>query len=132
MGSIKRSAILLILGDLSALALVTLIGFATHGETGLSFLPRMLATYLPLSAGWFLLAPWLGQFQAEVIGDPRQLWRPAWAMLFVAPLAATLRGLVLQAAVLPVFAIVLGLSCALGMAIWRMLFYLLLIKRSGK
>ncbi len=31
----------LVVGDILAIAIVTIIGFATHGETGTSFLPRM-------------------------------------------------------------------------------------------
>ena len=64
---------LLILGDLLAIALVTFIGFATHGEADLSFLPRMAALYIPLSVSWFLLAPSLGLFRRETISNPRHL-----------------------------------------------------------
>lgn len=112
---------LLILGDLLALAIVTLIGFATHGEIGLSFLPRMAAAFFPLCIAWFLLAPWFGLFQDEVIRNARQLWRPALAMLFAGPLAVVLRGLILNAAVLPIFALVLSATSALGMLLWRIL-----------
>jgi hypothetical protein len=115
----------LILGDILAIGILTLIGFATHGETDLSFLPRMAATFFPLVMAWFLLAPWLGLFQDEVIYNARQLWRPALTALFSAPLAAVLRGLVLNAAILPIFAIVLGAASALGMAVWRALYLLL-------
>lgn len=113
------SSRILILGDLLAIALVTLIGFATHGEAELSFLPRMAATYFPLSISWFLLAPGLGLFQPQIASDPKQLWRPALTGLFAAPLAATLRGLLLNAPIIPIFALVLGFACALGMFLWR-------------
>ena len=112
---------LLILGDLLALAIVTLIGFATHGEIGLSFLPRMAAAFFSLCIAWFLLAPWFGLFQDEVTRNARQLWRPALAMLFAGPLAVVLRGLILNAAVLPIFALVLSATSALGMLLWRIL-----------
>ena len=114
----------LILGDILAIGLITLIGFATHGETDLSFLPRMAATFFPLVIGWFLLAPRLGLFQDEVIYQARQLWRPALAALFAAPLAAVLRGLILNAPIIPIFAIVLGAASVLGMVIWRALYFL--------
>jgi hypothetical protein len=116
---------ILILGDILAIGLITLIGFATHGETDLSFLPRMAATFFPLVIGWFLLAPRLGLFHDEVIHNARQLWRPALAALFAAPLAAVLRGLMLNAPIIPIFAIVLGVASALGMVIWRALYFLL-------
>lgn len=112
-------------GDLLALAVVTWIGFATHGETDLAFLPRMAAAFFPLTLSWFLLAPWFGIFDSETIRDPRQLWRPALAMVFAAPLAAVVRGLILNAPILPIFALVLGGTSAAGMLIWRGIFLLL-------
>jgi flagellar biosynthesis protein FliQ len=114
---------LLILGDILAIALVTILGFATHGETGLSFVPRMGATFFPLAIAWFLLAPRLGLFQDEIIHQARQLWRPALTAFFAAPMAAVLRGLMLNAPVIPIFAIVLGAASAVGMVIWRLIWY---------
>ena len=119
---------ILILGDLLAIALVTLIGFATHGEADVSFVPRMAAIYVPLSISWFLLAPSLGLFQRATTSLPKQLWRAAWAMLFAAPLAAVLRGFLLNAPVIPIFAVVLALVSALGMVLWRALHILLIRK----
>jgi hypothetical protein len=115
---------LLIVGDLLAIAVVTVSGFATHGEADLSFLPRMLAAFLPLTLSWFLLAPWFGLFQAEVLSTPKQLWRPVFAMLFAASFAALLRGLWLNAPIIPIFAVVLASTSALGMLIWRALYLL--------
>jgi hypothetical protein len=40
-------------------------------------------------------------------------------MFFAAPLAAVLRGLILNAAIVPVFALVLGSTSAFGMVVWR-------------
>jgi hypothetical protein len=120
----------LILGDILAIALVTFIGFVTHGEADLSFLPRMAALYVPLSISWFLLAPALGLFQRDISSDPKQLWRPALTALFAAPLAAVLRGFILSAPVIPIFAAVLAATSALGMVIWRAL-YLLWARKSS-
>lgn len=113
----------LIPGDLLAIAVITLIGFATHGETDLSFLPRMAALFFPLTVSWFFLAAWLGLFQQEMISRPGQLWRPALAALFAAPFAAMLRGFILNAPIIPIFALVLGLASALGMFLWRAIYY---------
>lgn len=121
----------LIVGDVLAIALVTFIGFATHGETDLSFLPRMLASFLPLTIAWFLLAPWLGLFQNETVSSSRGLWLAALAMLFVAPFAAILRGLWLNAPIIPIFAVVLASTSMLGMLLWRGL-CLLLARRKLK
>ena len=48
----------LILGDTLAIAILTVIGFASHAETGLSFIPRMGTTFFPLVIGWFLIVRW--------------------------------------------------------------------------
>ena len=125
----KNSNWLLISGDILAIAVVTYIGFATHGEKDLSFLPRMFAAFLPVTLSWFLLAPWFGLFQPEVTSNPRQLWRPVFAVLFAAPLAAILRGLWLNAPIIPIFAVVLASTSALGMLLWRGLYILLARKR---
>jgi hypothetical protein len=115
----------LILGDILAILIVTLIGFATHGEADISFLPRMAAIFFPLSISWFLLSPSLGLFQKGVTSNARQLWRPALAMLFAAPLAAVLRGFILNVPVIPIFAVVLASTSAFGMLVWRGIYFLL-------
>ena len=111
---------ILIAGDLAAMAVVTIIGFATHDETQASALPRMGILYLPLAASWFLLAPWFGLFRREVAADPRQIWRPGLAMIFAVPAAVVVRGLH------PGGADPAALRadperdvCALGMMVWR-------------
>ena len=115
----------LIIGDLLAIALVTFLGFATHGEADISFLPRMAAIYFPLSISWLLLAPSLGLFQRETTSNLKQLWRPVLTAFYAAPLAAVLRGFILNAPVIPIFAAVLAGTSALGMVIWRALYFLL-------
>ena len=120
----------LYVGDVLILAILTLIGFATHGETAIAFLPRIGALFIPLIISWFLFAPWLGLFQPEIIANPKQLWRPALGMLFTAPLAATLRGFILNAPIIPIFVFVLSVTFALGMVTWRLLYYLFNSKRA--
>ena len=115
----------LILGDLIAILVITLIGFATHRELDVSFIGRMTVTYFPLSISWLLLAPWFGLFRQEMASDLKQLWRPALAMLFAAPFAVVLRGFILNAPILPIFAVILGATSALGMVVWRGLYALM-------
>jgi hypothetical protein len=115
----------LVVGDIIALAIITVIGFASHGETAVSFVPRMSTTFIPLIASWFLIAPWLELFNAAVTSEPKQLWRPPLAMLLAAPMAAILRATLLNAVALPLFTIILGGSAALGMLIWRGFYFLL-------
>jgi len=115
----------LIIGDILALLLTTIIGFATHGELKSEFLLRMVAAIIPLTIAWFLLAPWFGLFQPEITSSPKQLWRPVLAIVFAAPLAVVFRGLILNGAILPIFAIVFGATSALGMVVWRGLYLFL-------
>ena len=124
----KRYA--LIFGDLLTLAIVTLIGFASHAEFSLPFIPRMAAAFLPLSIAWFLLAPSFGLFTDTVTTIPAQLWRPAFVMVFAGSFAAILRGLVIDAPVPPTFAIVLGGTAALALTLWRLL-WLLFNRQAG-
>ena len=122
---------ILILGDIIALAILTVVGFATHGETGFSFLPRMGVIYLPMLFGWFVLSPWFGLSDEQVITNPKNLWRIILAMLFISPLAATLRAALLGAAMLPLFPLILGGSNAIGMMVWRWI-YIFIAKRAAK
>ena len=120
----------LIIGDLLAIGLVTYIGFATHGEADVAFLPRMAAAFLPLTISWFLLASFVGLLQGQTVTHARQLGRVALTAFFAAPLAAVLRGFILNAPVIPIFAAVLAGTSALGMVIWRSL-YLLWVRKSS-
>lgn len=113
----------LIVGDVIALGLITVIGFATHGETDLSFVPRMLTTFIPLVVSWFLFTPWLGLFDMQITTAPKQLWRPPLAMLLAAPMSAILRAAMLNTVALPLFTLILGASAALGMLVWRGLYF---------
>jgi ABC-type xylose transport system permease subunit len=116
---------ILILGDIFTTLIVTMIGFSTHGEAGLSFLSRIAAAFFPLIIAWFLLSPFLGLFQIEITSDPGQLWRPVLAMLFAGPFAAILRGFLLNAPVIPIFAAVLSATSAFGMLVWRGIYFFL-------
>lgn len=116
---------ILYIGDAVAILLVTLLGFITHGERELSFLPRFLAAFVPLVLAWFLLAPWFGLFELEIADNPRQLWRPVFVMVFAAPLAVVLRSLYLNTAILPIFAVVLTATSAFGTFLWRALYFLI-------
>ena len=124
-----RNRTIIILGDILAILLVTVIGFATHGELGASFIGRMSAAFFPLTVAWFLLAPFLGCFNQQHTSNPRQLWRPALAMLFAGPFAAILRGFLLDAPVPPVFAVVLASTSAFGMLVWRGVCFLIIRKK---
>ena len=127
-----KNKIVLIFGDALTLLIVTLIGFATHGETSISFLPRMLTTFIPLLIGGFWLLRGLDSSISPSPSSPNSknlgrvtVGRVGLAMLFAGPLAVVLRGLILNAPIIPIFAVVLSATSALGMMIWRTLYLLL-------
>ncbi len=113
---------ILVIGDIIAIAILTVIGFATHGETGTSFLPRMAAVFVPATITWFLLAPWFGLFEKQAIQEIRLFWRIPLAVVFAAPLALVLRGAVLNAPVLPIFVLVFTSTTSLGLLVWRIIY----------
>jgi hypothetical protein len=123
----NRRRYYLILGDILTLAIVTVIGFASHGTAGTAG-TRMLTTFIPLVVAWFLIAPHLKAFDQELVRESRQLWRPLWAMILAAPMAAWLRGLLLGSPILPNFVIILGGVSALAILAWRGLYWLFMTR----
>ena len=113
---------ILITGDVLAIAVLTLIGFASHEELALSFLPRMGATFFPVAISWFVIAPWFGLFQDGYSSRVRLHWRVAIAALYASTMAAALRGLILGRDIPPVFIVALGVAAAMGMVVWRWLY----------
>jgi len=109
------------------LAVVTLVGFASHGE--ISAGARMLTAFLPLWIGWVIAASLAGLYAPEWISQPRQLWRPAAASLLAVPLAAWLRGILLNSPILPLFITILLVSTAVAMLVWRSLWLILQSRR---
>lgn len=120
--------LILVLGDILTLAIVTVIGFASHGTAG-SAGTRMLSTFVPLVVSWFLVAPFLGVYDLERVKDLKQVWRPFWAMVLAGPLASWMRGVWLNAPILPLFVVVLGGTGALAILAWRVIFYLVFSRK---
>jgi hypothetical protein len=115
----QKNTFILLAGDAAILLLVTLAGFAQHGELGSAGL-RLLSTFVPLCTAWALIAPWIGVYEKTRSADLRQLWRPPLAALLAAPMAGWLRGLWLGAGIIiPVFVLVIAGFTALGMLTWR-------------
>lgn len=114
----------LIIGDVVTFAVVTVAGFASHGTAGTAG-SRMLTTFIPLLAGWFLIAPHLNVYDQDNALNWRQLWRPFWAMVLAGPMVAWLRGILLESPILPLFVIILGGVSALAILAWRGLYWLL-------
>jgi hypothetical protein len=109
----------LIVGDVVTYILITLIGFSTHGTLAQESLPRMLATFIPFTAGWFLVAPWLGVFDRAIVNHRTYLARVSLATMLAAPIGAFLRGVWLGSPILPIFVLVMS-AVMLGLMIaWR-------------
>lgn len=117
----------LIIGDTLTLAIVTVVGFASHGTAGTAG-SRMLTTFFPLLVAWLLIAPHLKVYDPKIALDGRQLWRPFWAMVLAGPMAAWLRGVLLNSPILPVFVIILGGVSALAILAWRGLYWLIMTR----
>lgn len=120
---IDANRYVLIAGDIITLAIVTIIGFASHGTADTAG-SRMLTTFIPLVAAWLLIAPYLKVYDRNIVLEGSQLWRPLWAMVLAAPMAAWLRGLMLSSPILPVFVVILGGVSAVAILIWRGFYWL--------
>jgi hypothetical protein len=127
----NKTLIWLLVGDGICALIISLIGFYTHYGKLEGF--RWLTTFLPVCIAWLAIAPWLGVYQDSRYKYPAQSWRPALAAFLSAPLAAWIRGALLESAILPLFILVLGLTDALGFIIWRFLysFFVWRKKRNG-
>ena len=127
LNQIGRERIILIAGDLVTLGLVTIFGFASHGTAGTAGV-RMLTTFVPLVIAWFLVAPFLKVYDPESAANWRQIWRPFWSMVISGPMAAWLRGMILDAPILPLFVIILGGVSAIGILLWRCLYIIIFVR----
>jgi hypothetical protein len=106
-------------GDLLAYLLATVLGFASHRELGVAALGRMAATWIPFSAAWFAIAPWLRLFDpARLRGGPH-LSRVVLAALIAAPIGAWLRSLWLGSNVVAIFVLVMAAATTALMLLWR-------------
>lgn len=119
---------LAILGDVIMYLLVTIIGFSSHDTLAWDSLPHMLATFIPFSVSWIVMAPWMGLFNRKIICERGQLVRVPIAAIFAAPLGATLRGIWLSSPILPVFVIVMAVISAALMIAWRFVLQLFMCR----
>lgn len=122
-----RRILPLIIGDTLAIGLVTLWGFASHNTLDTAG-TRIFSTFFPLLGAWVLAASLVDLYDRQKALDLRQLWRPLWAMVFAAPLAAWLRGIWLGSPILPIFVLILGSAAAMGLILWRGIYALAISK----
>jgi hypothetical protein len=125
-----RSGVFLWVGDLAVITIITLVGFASHGEI-LAAGWRMLTTFLPLTAAWLVVGLPAGLFDVASARRADQLWRPAWGMVVAAPLAVLLRSVLLEMQpIIPVFGFVIMGVSTIAMLTWRIVFFWLAKGRS--
>jgi hypothetical protein len=109
----------LLAGDLACYLIATIAGFATHDELAWTASARFLATWLPFSAAWLLVAPAMGAYTHP---DPRRrLARSAWAAVVSTPLGAVIRGAWIGSGVVPVFVLVMAGVTAGLVLLWRLI-----------
>jgi hypothetical protein len=113
------SRLILLAGDAAVCAAVTVAGFASHAE--LNAVSRMATTFFPLLAAWLIVSPWFGLYNPDETRRPVMLLKTALAAVIAAPMAAFLRGLWLNAPILPIFILVIAAVGAAGLCIWRAL-----------
>lgn len=123
----RKNYYLLHVGDISAITLVTIIGFASHGSLDTAGL-RLLTTFVPLLVAWYLISPFLGVFQSDVVADWHKIWKPGLAMIFAAPFAAWLRAILLDTTTSWVFILVLAAVSAAGIILWRGLYWFIVFR----
>lgn len=129
METTQNHSFLFVLGDILVLLAVTWIGFASHNRLESGSL-RFLSTFIPLMVGWGLIGAHVGVFDPDRVADPRQLWRPFWAMVLAGPLVGWMRALFLNSTVVPVFVVILGGVSALALLGWRALYWFLNRKKT--
>ena len=124
---LSRYQIYLFIGDVIIIAIVTMIGFASHDTLATAGF-RMLTTFVPVLFAWLLIAPHLDVYNIDKVEKIRDLWRPPWAMVLAAPMAAFLRGAWLRTPIAPVFVVVIGGVNAIAILLWRVLFFFMLTR----
>lgn len=124
-GRIPARVVLLIAGDVVSFLVFAGVGRQSHGESsGVAALAQIAVTAFPFALGWFLVAPFMGAFRRLRTTGPRRMlttvelsWLCAW------PITLLLRWMLSADHKIPVsFAVVILLSNAVFLAIWRGLF----------
>lgn len=115
----------LVAGDAVSFLVFAGAGRQTHNEPGgPGAIVQIAATAAPFALGWFLVSPFAGAFRGSLIGAPkRMLLRTELSWLAAWPVALALRwALSSDHRIPPSFAIVVLISNAVFLGVWRCFF----------
>ena len=118
----KKVNINLFLGDIGIILLSSIIGGFTHDSFETNSW-SLLITFLSWGLAWIIIAFWEKLYTKPIDGNYNRFWRPFWALIIISPLGGLIRGLILDRVILPIFVIVFGGICAVGLLIWRLLYF---------
>lgn len=123
----------LVLGDAVMLLLFAGTGRASHGETsGLGALAQVALTAAPFAIGWFAVAPFAGAFRRDATATSgAMLRRTELAWLGAWPVTLLLRWAFTGRVPRWDFALVILLTNALLLGVWRGVFAFILSRRAG-
>ncbi|MFN3742342.1 MAG: DUF3054 domain-containing protein [Anaerolineales bacterium] len=108
------------IGDLVVWFLITLIGFASHGELQMTAIPRLAATFFPLIIAWFPLAFSNGLLEPPSSSLPFfYLLKLILTTISAVAVAILVRAAWLNSSALPLFALVMMLFATAGILLWR-------------
>lgn len=117
----------LVAGDAVSFLVFAGVGRQSHNEaSGLGALGSIAITAAPFALGWFLVSPFAGAFRRSLIGSPRRmLARTELAWLCAWPVVLLSRWALSSDHRIPIsFAIVILVSNAIFLGIWRVAFAL--------
>lgn len=115
----------LVAGDIASFLVFAGVGRRSHNEaSGPGAILQIAATAVPFAAGWFLVSPFAGAFRASLLGAPkRMLAHTERAWLLAWPAALVMRWAFSPDHQIPAsFAIVVLISNALFLGVWRTVF----------
>lgn len=128
---LRKQGTILWMGDLIVISLVTLVGFASHGELQAAGW-RMLTTFVPLVVAWFVVGLPVGLFDVDHALASGKLWFPLWGAVLAGPLAVLIRSLLLgMRPIVPAFALVITGVFGLAILVWRLVFYVFFHRKDG-
>ncbi len=124
------SVAILLAGDIVVLCITTVIGFVYHNSFSNSE-QRLPLTLFTTVIAWLFVGFPLKVYYTNDRMTSHHLWRALWASILAAPMAAFLRGWVLDRPILPMFIIAFGGINTLAIMIWRSVYLIFNLMRKN-